>query len=49
MKYAPLHFGQVINLMLGDLVDLCVLVYLYDIIIFLAMTEHYTRHTNAVF
>ena len=49
MNSILLHFQQVINLMLEDLVDICILVYLDDILICLAIAEDQTRHLRAVF
>ena len=49
MKNALLDFQQVINLMLRELVGICILVYLEDILTYLALDKDYTRHISAVF
>ena len=49
MKNAPAHFQRAMNLMLGDLVDVCVLVYLDDILIFSRNKEDHVKHVRLVF
>ena len=49
MKNELLHFQLAINLMLGGLVDLYILVYLDNILIYLAIAKDYSRHIRAVF
>ena len=49
MKNTPPHFQQAIKLRLGDLVDVCLLVYLNDILIYLATAKDHDRHVRAVF
>ena len=38
-----------INPLLGNLIDVCFLVYVEDILIYSAMAEDYTRHLWAIF
>ena len=49
VKSAPLLFKRAINLMLGDLVDICLVVYLDNILIYLAIDRDYTKYITAVF
>ena len=48
IKIALSHFQQVMNIILGDLIDVCLLVYLDDILIYSSIAEDYTRHIRAV-
>ena len=48
-KNAPAHFQHAMNLMLKDLVDTCVLVYLDDILIFLRDEAEHEEHVHSVF
>ena len=47
-KNAPAHFQRSMNLMLGDLVDRCVLVYLDDILIFSRNVKDHERDVRLV-
>ena len=48
-KNAPAHFQRAMNLMLKDLVDTCVLVYLDDILIFSRDEAEHEEHVCSVF
>ena len=48
-KNAPAHFLHYKNQFLGDLIDVCVLVYLDDIFIFSYTEEEYQKHIDRVF
>ena len=48
-KNAPAHFQRAMNLMLKDLVDTCVLVYLDDILIFSWDEVEHEEHVRSVF
>ena len=48
-KNAPAHFQRAMNLMLKDLVDTCVLVYLDNILIFLWDEAEHEEHVRSVF
>ena len=49
IKKALLHLHRVINLILGDLVDVYILVYLDDVFIYLSMAEDHTKHVKTIF
>ena len=49
LKNAPAHFQRAMNLMLKDLVDTCVLVYLDNILIFLWDEAEHEEHVRSVF
>ena len=49
IKIALLHFYQMMKLMLGGLVDVYILVYLDNILIYLIISENNKRHIKAVF
>ena len=48
VKNAPLHFQQAMNIILGHLVDICVLNYLDNILIYLNIAEDHTKLIVAV-
>ena len=48
-KNAPAHFQRAMNLMLKDLIDTCVLVYLDDILIFSRDEVEHEEHVRSVF
>ena len=48
-KNAPAHFQRAMNLMLKDLIDTCVLVYLDDILIFSRDKVEHEEHVRSVF
>ena len=48
-KNAPAHFQRAMNLMLKDLIDTCVLVYLDDILIFSRDEVEHEEHVRFVF
>ena len=48
-KNAPAQFQRAMNLMLKDLVDTCVLVYLDNILIFLWDEAEHEEHVRSVF
>ena len=48
LKNAPSHFQSSMNLLLVDLLDKCVLVYMDDILIY-SKTEEHIAHVKAVF
>ena len=49
LKNAPLHFQRSMNLLLADLLDKCVLVYMDDILIYSKMADDHVAHVKAVF
>ena len=49
LKNAPSHFQQSMNLLLADLLDKCVLVYMDDILIYSKTAEEHVAHVKAVF
>ena len=49
LKNAPSHFQHSMNLLLADLLDKCVLVYMDDILIFSKTAEEHVAHVKAVF
>ena len=49
LKNAPSHFQHSMNLLLADLLDKCVLVYMDDILIYSEMAEEHVAHVKAVF
>ena len=44
LKNAPSHFQRSMNLLLADLLDVCVLVYMDDILIFSKSAEEHRQH-----
>ena len=48
-KNTPAYFQRAMNLMLKDLVDTCVLVYLDNILIFLRDEAEHEEHVHSVF
>ena len=49
LKNAPLHFQRSMNLLLADLLDKCVLVYMDDILIYSKMADDHVAFVKAVF
>ena len=49
LKNAPSHFQRSMNLLLADLLDKCVLVYMDNILIYSKTAEEYIAHVKAVF
>ena len=49
LKNAPSHFQRSMNLLLADLLDVCVLVYMDDILIFSKSAEEHRQHVHQVF
>ena len=49
LKNAPSHFQQSMNLVLADLLDNCVLVYMDDILIYSKTAEEHVTHVKAIF
>ena len=49
LKNAPSHFQRSMNLLLADLLDKCVLLYMDDILIYSKMAEEHVTHVQAVF
>ena len=49
LKNAPLHFQRSMNLLLADLLDKCVLVYMDDILIYSKTADDHVAHVKAVF
>ena len=49
LKNAPLHFQRSMNLLLADLLDKCVLVYMDNILIYSKMADDHVAHVKAVF
>ena len=49
LKNAPSHFQRSMNLLLADLLDICVLVYMDDILIFSKSAEEHHQHIRQVF
>ena len=49
LKNAPSHFQHSMNLLLSDLLDVCVLVYMDDILIFSKSAEEHHQHIRQVF
>ena len=48
-KNAPAHFQRSMNLLLADLLDVCVLVYMDDILIFSKTADEHRAHVKQVF
>ena len=48
-KNAPAHFQRSMNLLLADLLDVCVLVYMDDIFIFSKTADEHRAHVKQVF
>ena len=49
LKNAPSHFQRSMNLLLADLLDVCVLIYMDDILIFSKSAEEHLQHIRQVF
>ena len=49
LKNVPSHFQRSMNLLLADLLDVCVLVYMDDILIFNKSAEEHCQHVRQVF
>ena len=49
LKNAPSHFQRSMNLLLADLLDKCVLVYMDDILVYSKMVDDHVAHVKAVF
>jgi hypothetical protein len=49
LKNAPSTFQRVMNLVLYDLIDVCCVVYLDDILIYSRSIEEHWQHLRAVF
>ena len=49
LKNAPSHFQRSMNMLLSDLLDECVLVYMDDILIFSKSAEEHVAHVKRVF
>ena len=49
LKNAPYQFQRFINLLLADLLDKYVLVYIYDSLIYSKIAEDHVAHVKAVF
>ena len=49
LKNAPSHFQRSMNLLLADLLDKCVLVYVDNILIYSKMADDHVAHVKAVF
>ena len=49
LKNAPSHFQRSMNMLLADLLDECVLVYMDDILIFSKSAEEHVAHVKHVF
>ena len=49
LKNAPSHFQRSMNLLLADLLDKCVLVYMDDILIYSKTADDHVAHVKAVF
>ena len=48
-KNAPAHFQRSMNLLLADLLDVCILVYMDDILIFSKTADEHRAHVKQVF
>ena len=48
-KNAPAHFQRSMNLLLADLLDVCILVYMDDILIFSTTADEHRAHVKQVF
>ena len=49
LENARLYFHWSMNLLLADLLDKCILVYMVDILIYSRTAEEYVAHVKAVF
>ena len=49
LKNAPSYFQRSMNLLLADLLDVCVLIYMDDILIFSKSAEEHHQHVRQVF
>ena len=49
LKNAPSHFQRSVNLLLADLLDKCVLVYMDDILIYSQTGDDHVAHMKVVF
>ena len=49
LKNAPPHFQRSMNLLLADLLDKCILVYMDDVLIYFKTAEEHVAHMKAVF
>ena len=49
LKNAPSHCQRSMNLLIADLLDKCVLVYMDDILIYSKMADDHVAHVKAVF
>ena len=49
LENAPSHFQHSMNLLLADLLDKCVLVYMDDILVYSKTAEEHVTHVKAVF
>ena len=49
LKNAPSHFQRSMNMLLSDLLDVCVLVYMDDILIYSKSAEQHVAHVKQVF
>ena len=49
LKNAPSHFQRSMNLLLADLLDKCVLVYMDNILIYSKMVDDHVAHVKVVF
>ena len=49
LKNTPSHFQRSMNLLLADLLDKCVLVYMDSILIYSKMADDHVAHVKAVF
>ena len=49
LKNAPSHFQRSMNLLMSELLDTCVLVYMDDILIFSKSAQEHRQHVMQVF
>ena len=49
LKNAPSHFQQSMNLLVADLLDKCILVYMDDTLIYSKTAQEHVAHVKVVF